>query len=126
MTKITQDDRQRKVLKVSEEWKIEKIILSWLINIIIHSKKIQKNFPLIIRRGFFGKNFFLILENKPPSLRGGGFIFYGTEGWAGFGLIFAWWDEAIDFGRGDGKWDVFLIVLKTSICLVMLYDYTLF
>ena len=55
LIKITQDDRQRKVLKVSEEWKIEKIILSWLINIIIHSKKIskkfQKNFPLVIRRG---------------------------------------------------------------------------
>ena len=38
LIKITQDDRQRKVLKVSEEWKIKKIFLSLLINIIIHSK----------------------------------------------------------------------------------------
>ena len=58
LIKITQDDRQRKDLKESEEWKIEKIVLSWLINIIIHSKKLQKFFPLIIRRGgFFWKNF---------------------------------------------------------------------
>ena len=83
LIKIAQDDRQRKDLKVSEEWKIEKKILSWLIKNITYSKK----FPLIIRRGFMGKNF-VKFENKPllqgegccsisiaPPPLGGGYTF---------------------------------------------------
>ena len=74
LIKITQDDRQRKDLKVSEEWKIEKIILNWLINIIIHSKNFKKKFKKIFLwslggEGFFGK-FFLILKINPFSQGG--------------------------------------------------------
>ena len=48
------DDWQRKDLKVGEEWKLETNVLSWLVDIIIHSNNIfLKLFFWLLGRVYF-------------------------------------------------------------------------
>ena len=79
-------------IKFSEFSSIIKICNLKLINIIIHSKNFQKNFPLIIwrRRVFLEKNKKILKINPFPRERG--FIFYGTN-------IFSRLDPAIKEAR---------------------------
>ena len=57
------DDWQRKDLKVSEEWKIETNVLSWLVNIIIHSNNIFYTFLLVFGKSIFYWTYIELIKN---------------------------------------------------------------
>ena len=57
------DDWKRKDLKAGEEWKIETNVLSWLVDIIIHSNNISWYFSFGFGKSIFYWTYIELIKN---------------------------------------------------------------